>query len=200
MLCSKDLTNSLRDILYESSFNYNSYKFSDKFALLFSCNFRSSNQRGSVNTCVRDSFSINLGLRLSACNLITKQSLAQVISSEFGENSNSTFFAEHLRTVISPVKHCSYNLFRKNEKQVSNFQKVGSPVMKNFSFFLCSKPRSTSKVYRIQLRLSVFWCHSFMDTNSIPPTAYQNLFFGIFLKVAPDVYAPRILLIVIFIW
>ena len=127
-----------------------------------------------------------------------------MISSEFGENSNSTFFAEHLRTVISPVispvKHCSCNLFRKNEKQVSNFQKVGSPVMKKFSFFFVASrallQRYTEFNYAFPYSgIIVSWIQTALLQQHI-----RIYFSEYFLKVAPVFYAPRILLIVIFIW
>ena len=127
-----------------------------------------------------------------------------MISSEFCEISKSTFFAEHRRTVISlvisPVKHCSCNLLRQNETQVSNFQKVGSPVMKKFSFFFVASrallQRYTEFNYTFPYSgIIVSWIQTALLQQHI-----RIYFSEYFLKVAPVFYAPRILLIVIFIW
>ena len=50
------------------------------------------------NTCARDSFLVKL-----QAYFIKKESLAQVFSCAFCENSENTFFTEHLRTAASVI-------------------------------------------------------------------------------------------------
>ena len=48
---------------------------------------------------------------LEACNFIKKESLPQVFTCEFYENSKNTFFTEHLRTTASVatiMKACNF--------------------------------------------------------------------------------------------
>ena len=51
------------------------------------------------NTCARVSFLIKL--RADACNLIKKETLAQLFSCEFCKISKNTFYTEHLRATGS---------------------------------------------------------------------------------------------------
>ena len=61
--------------------------------------FLKISQNSQENTCARVSFLIKL--QASACNFITKETLAQVFSCEFCEFSKSTYFEEHLLTAAS---------------------------------------------------------------------------------------------------
>ena len=57
--------------------------------------FLKISQNSQENTCTRTSFLIQ------ACNIIKKEALAQVFSSEFCEISKNTFFIEHLCAAAS---------------------------------------------------------------------------------------------------
>ena len=56
-------------------------------------------QNSQKNTCAR--MSLLTKLQDEACNFIKKETLAQVFSREFCENSENTFFTEHLRATVS---------------------------------------------------------------------------------------------------
>ena len=56
-------------------------------------------QNSQKNTCARVSFLTKL--QAEAWNFIKKETLAQVFSREFCENSENTFFTEHLRATVS---------------------------------------------------------------------------------------------------
>ena len=59
-------------------------------------------QNSQENTCARVSFLISC--RSEACNVIKKDTLAQVFFSEFCEIFKSTFFTEHVWTTESIQK------------------------------------------------------------------------------------------------
>ena len=61
--------------------------------------FLEISQSSQENNCARVSFLIKL--QGSTCNLIKKETLAQVFSSEFCEISKNTFFTEHLHATAS---------------------------------------------------------------------------------------------------
>ena len=56
-------------------------------------------QNSLKNTCAR--VSLLTKLQAEACNFIKKETLAQMFSREFCENSEDTFFTEHLRATVS---------------------------------------------------------------------------------------------------
>ena len=56
-------------------------------------------QNSQENTCARVSFLKKL--MAGACNLIEKETLAQVFSCEFCKIPKNTFFTEHLQTTTS---------------------------------------------------------------------------------------------------
>ena len=61
------------------------------------------------NTCARVSFLIKL--EVSACNFIKKETLAQMLSCEFGEIFKNTFFTQHLRATTFTwclFEHCRH--------------------------------------------------------------------------------------------
>ena len=58
-----------------------------------------NSQNSQENTCTRVSFLIKL--QVEACNLIEKETLAEVFSCEFCEIFKITFFTEHLRVTAS---------------------------------------------------------------------------------------------------
>ena len=56
-------------------------------------------QNSLKNTCAR--VSLLTKLQAEACNFTKKETLAQMFSREFCENSEDTFFTEHLRATVS---------------------------------------------------------------------------------------------------
>ena len=70
--------------------------------------FLKISQNSQENTCARVSFLAKL--QLLGLQLIKKETLAQVFSSEFWEISKNTFFKEHLWTTAS--EYCESDLIR----------------------------------------------------------------------------------------
>ena len=62
--------------------------------------FLEVSQNSQENTCAKDSF--------NARNFIKKESLAQVFSCEFCENSKNTFFIEQLATTASVMRSWTF--------------------------------------------------------------------------------------------
>ena len=94
-------------------------------------------QNSQENTCVRVSYLIKL--QAEACNLIRRETGAQMFSCEFSEISKNTFFTEHLRTTASDYQLFMVNMLQRGFQNGSvDTWKLNKHCLLVYSIFECS--------------------------------------------------------------